>query len=133
MFGSVGFPEIILIFIVVLLVFGPKKLPEFAKIMGKTLREFRKTVNDAKATIESEIEKADIAEDFKEIDRDIKEATDINKMIDDVDIAKDIKGIKTDIEEMTDLNKVVEKSGAAKDIKKLDKDLKDSTGFEDDK
>jgi Tat protein translocase TatB subunit len=133
MIGSIGFPEIVLIFIVVLLVFGPKKLPEFAKIMGKVIKEFRKTVNEAKATIESEIEKVDIAEDFKKIDRDIKEATDFNKLIDKVDIAEDLKAIKTDFEEMTDLNKVVEKTGLAKDLKKIDNDLKISNGFEDDK
>ena len=45
MFGSIGFPELILIFIVVLLVFGPNKLPEFAKLLGKTLREFRSTID----------------------------------------------------------------------------------------
>lgn len=74
MIGSLGFPELILIFIVALLVFGPKKLPEVAKMLGKTIREFRKTVNDAKATIEEEIDKADIdfTEDIKEINKDVK-------------------------------------------------------------
>jgi TatA/E family protein of Tat protein translocase len=75
MFGSIGFPEIILIFVVVLLLFGPKKLPDFAKTFGKAIREFRKTINEAKSTIEEEIEKADlnIVADLKEIDRDIKD------------------------------------------------------------
>ena len=75
MFGSIGFPEIILIFVVVLLLFGPKKLPDFAKTFGKAIREFRKTINEAKSTIEEEIEKADlnVAADLKEIDRDIKD------------------------------------------------------------
>jgi Tat protein translocase TatB subunit len=75
MFGSIGFPELLMILVVALLVFGPKKLPEIAKMLGKTLREFRKTVNDAKATIEEEIEKADISKDLKEMDKDIKEIT----------------------------------------------------------
>lgn len=78
MFGSIGFPEIIMIFVVVLLVFGPKKLPDFAKNFGKALREFRKTVNEAKSTIEEEIEKADVSEDIKNINKDIK---DINRDI----------------------------------------------------
>lgn len=73
MFGSIGFPEIIMIFLVVLLLFGPKKLPDFAKTFGKTIREFRKTINEAKATIEEEIEKVDVSEDIKEIDKEIKE------------------------------------------------------------
>jgi Tat protein translocase TatB subunit len=76
MFGSIGFPEIIMIFIVVLLLFGPSKLPDFAKMFGKTVREFRKTINEAKSTIEEEIEKVDVAQDLKqdlkEIDSDIK-------------------------------------------------------------
>lgn len=75
MFGSLGFPEIMLILVVALLLFGPKKLPEIAKTLGKTFREFRKTINEAKTTIEEEIEKADIAEDLKEIDKDVKQIT----------------------------------------------------------
>lgn len=75
MFGSIGFPELLLILVVALLVFGPKKLPEIAKMLGKTLHEFRKTVNDAKATIQEEIDKADISKDLKEMDKDIKEIT----------------------------------------------------------
>jgi Tat protein translocase TatB subunit len=75
MFGSIGFPELLLILVVALLVFGPKKLPEIAKMLGKTLHDFRKTVNDAKATIQEEIEKADISKDLKEMDKDIKELT----------------------------------------------------------
>lgn len=67
MIGSIGFPEVIMIFLVVMLLFGPKKLPDFAKTFGKALKEFRKTINDAKSTIEEEIEKADIGEDLKGI------------------------------------------------------------------
>lgn len=48
MFGPIGFPELIIIFILILLLFGPKKLPEFAKFLGKTIREFRKTVDEPK-------------------------------------------------------------------------------------
>jgi len=79
MFGSVGFPELMLIFIVVILIFGPKKLPDFAKMLGKAIREFKKTVNDAKSTIEEEIEDIDITKDLKEIDKNIKEITNIDE------------------------------------------------------
>ena len=93
MIGSLGFPEIILIFVVVLLLFGPKKLPDFAKTFGKAIREFRKTVNEAKSTIEEEIEKADlnVAEDLKEINRDIKELNHEIKSIASLDIEDDSK------------------------------------------
>jgi sec-independent protein translocase protein TatA len=55
MFGSIGMPELILIFIVALLVFGPKKLPELGKSLGKGLAEFKKASEDLKRTIEDEI------------------------------------------------------------------------------
>jgi Tat protein translocase TatB subunit len=93
MFGSIGFPEIIMIFVVVLLLFGPKKLPDFAKMLGKAIRDFRDTVNEARSTIEEEIEKADIAKDLKEIDKDIRDMADIGKP----DIYNDLKEIEKDV------------------------------------
>lgn len=56
MFGSIGMPELILIFVVALLVFGPKKLPEIGKSLGKGLSEFKKASEELKKTIEDEIE-----------------------------------------------------------------------------
>ena len=56
MFGSIGMPELILIFIVALLVFGPRKLPELGKSLGRGLAEFKKASEDLKKTIEDEIE-----------------------------------------------------------------------------
>jgi len=56
MIGSLGFPEIIMIFVVVMLLFGPKKLPEFAKMLGKIIREVRSTVDHAKNTISEEMD-----------------------------------------------------------------------------
>ena len=56
MFGSIGMPELILIFVVALLVFGPKKLPEIGKSLGKGLAEFKRASDELKKTIETEIE-----------------------------------------------------------------------------
>jgi TatA/E family protein of Tat protein translocase len=56
MFGSIGMPELILIFVVALLVFGPKKLPELGKSLGKGLAEFKRASDDLKKTIEDEID-----------------------------------------------------------------------------
>ncbi|HHX39663.1 MAG TPA: twin-arginine translocase TatA/TatE family subunit [Armatimonadetes bacterium] len=39
---NIGFPELIVLLVIVLLLFGPKKLPDFAKSMGQAIREFRK-------------------------------------------------------------------------------------------
>jgi sec-independent protein translocase protein TatA len=56
MFGSIGMPELILIFVVALLVFGPKKLPELGKALGRGLGEFKRASEDLKKTIDDEIE-----------------------------------------------------------------------------
>src|SRR5262245_7629674 len=56
MFGTLGGPEVILILVIALIVFGPRRLPEIGKSMGKMLAEFRKASNDFKRTIEDEIE-----------------------------------------------------------------------------
>jgi sec-independent protein translocase protein TatA len=53
--GQLGFMEIIVIFLVALLVFGPKKLPELGKSLGKGLREFRKATNDLKSSWEEQV------------------------------------------------------------------------------
>jgi len=97
MFGSIGFPELIMVFIVVLLVFGPKKLPEFAKLLGKTVREFRSTVDQAKAVIEDEIYKEGLASPLQDMKRDIKDALNVYQDIDKPirDIGKDIHDVLT--------------------------------------
>ena len=56
MFGTLGGPEIFLILVIALIVFGPRKLPEIGKTMGKMLAEFRKASSDFKRTIEDEVE-----------------------------------------------------------------------------
>ena len=55
MFGSLGVSELILIFAVILIVFGPRRLPEIGKTLGKALGEFRKATDDLKNTIEREV------------------------------------------------------------------------------
>lgn len=54
MFG-IGFPELIIIMVVALLVVGPSKLPELAKSLGKTFQEFRRMADDVKESFEEEI------------------------------------------------------------------------------
>jgi TatA/E family protein of Tat protein translocase len=56
MFGSLGIPELILIFIVALIVFGPKRLPEIGRTLGKAMGEFKKATDDFKNTIEREVQ-----------------------------------------------------------------------------
>jgi Tat protein translocase TatB subunit len=64
MFGTLGGPEIFLILVVALIVFGPRRLPDIGKSVGKMLAEFRKASNDFKRTIEDEVE----AERLRELD-----------------------------------------------------------------
>lgn len=45
MFGSIGMPELIVIFIVVLLIFGPTKLPDLGKSLGEAIRGLKKAMN----------------------------------------------------------------------------------------
>lgn len=55
MLGSLGLPELIFIMVLALLIFGPKRLPEIGRTIGKGLSEFRKASNDLKRTIDTEI------------------------------------------------------------------------------
>jgi sec-independent protein translocase protein TatA len=55
MIGSLGFQELILIFVVALIVFGPRRLPDIGRSIGKALGEFKRATNDLKATLEEEV------------------------------------------------------------------------------
>ena len=55
MIKPMGFSETIFLFFLALIIFGPKKLPEIARQVGKALNEFRRASNEFKAQIESEI------------------------------------------------------------------------------
>ena len=53
--GSLGMQEIIIIFVLALIIFGPRKLPELGKTIGKGLAEFKKASNELKQTWEEEV------------------------------------------------------------------------------
>jgi sec-independent protein translocase protein TatA len=53
--GSLGLPEIIFILVLALLIFGPKRLPEIGRTLGKGIAEFRKASNELKRTINAEL------------------------------------------------------------------------------
>ncbi len=67
--GQLGFSEMLVIFIIALLVFGPKKLPELGKSLGKGIREFKKATEELKSSWEDQVK--DIATPLNEVKNDI--------------------------------------------------------------
>lgn len=67
MFGSIGLPELILIFVVALLLFGPRKLPDVGRSLGRALGEFRRASNDLKRTLEEEVASDQLRDVGKEV------------------------------------------------------------------
>jgi len=57
MFGSLGMPELIVIFVIALIVFGPRKLPELGRSLGRGIAEFKKATNELQSTLEEEIKR----------------------------------------------------------------------------
>jgi TatA/E family protein of Tat protein translocase len=55
MFGSIGMPELIIILVIALIIFGPRKLPELGKSLGRSLNEFKRASTDLQNTLEQEI------------------------------------------------------------------------------
>ena len=55
MIGSIGMAELLIIFVIALIVFGPRKLPELGRSLGKSLGEFKRASNDLRNTLEEEI------------------------------------------------------------------------------
>jgi TatA/E family protein of Tat protein translocase len=70
--GPLGFQEMVVIFIVALLVFGPKKLPDLGKSLGKGIREFRKQTDELKQTWEEQVR--EVQDPVKDITREIRQA-----------------------------------------------------------
>ena len=68
-FNQIGLPGLIIILIVVLIFFGPSKLPELAKSLGKTVKEFKKGISEVEKDIK------EVKEDLKKDDGKTEEGT----------------------------------------------------------
>ena len=82
MFGNIGLPELIVIMGLALLVFGPKKLPEIGRTIGKAVREFKKSTEEIKEKFEEQIR----VEEFKSLQDDLK------KDLREADLRKELSG-----------------------------------------
>ena len=76
--GNLGFQEIVLIFIIALIIFGPRKLPDIGKTLGRSLGEFRRATNDLKRSWEEEVrtETDSLKKDVESLEAHLKETDD---------------------------------------------------------
>jgi Tat protein translocase TatB subunit len=78
MFG-IGMPELLLLMAIALIVIGPKKLPDLAKTLGRTMREFKKATNEFKETIQIDEDLSDVKKAFDDLGNDIKDSVSLDK------------------------------------------------------
>lgn len=87
---DLGIQELIVIFIVVLLVFGPKRLPEIGYTLGKALNEIKKAFQDAKSEMEKEIN--EVKETVEDVKQDIKDPLQLrNELFKDMPSLSDLR------------------------------------------
>lgn len=72
MFG-LGLPELIIIFVIALVVFGPKKLPDLGKSIGRAMAEFKKASEDFQESVRSEMKEVEKTVDVKEEVRQLEQ------------------------------------------------------------
>jgi sec-independent protein translocase protein TatA len=74
MFGTIGVQEMVVIFIVALVLFGPKKLPELGRTIGKALTEFRRASNELKSSFEREMHNLEREAELEKTKAEIRSA-----------------------------------------------------------
>src|SRR5436190_12126238 len=97
--GPFGFQEIIFIFIAALIIFGPKKLPEIGKTIGKGMREFKKATDDLKSNWEEHLRDTDSpVHDLKQTMNEVKADLEASTKEITGDMHAHVDAIKTEAE-----------------------------------
>lgn len=104
MFG-IGFQEILLVLLIALIFFGPKKLPDLARSLGRGVAEFKKAADEVKRSFEEVVEEESLKKELKD---ELQELKDMGS-----DLEKDVKKEVGDLED---------------DLKKIDEDAKTADG-----
>lgn len=81
MFPSMGMPELILILVLALIIFGPRKLPEVGRSLGKTLNEFRRATASSLSEVTEVTDeiKEEVKKDITEVKKDITAVQQVNQ------------------------------------------------------
>ena len=73
MFGPIGMPELMVIMAIALIIFGPRKLPELGRSLGKSLGEFKRASNELRNTLDDEIRIEEQRADQRAADQRVKD------------------------------------------------------------
>ncbi len=95
MLGPIGMQELIIIFVIALIVFGPRKLPQLGKSLGRSIGEFKRASNELRSTLEQEIRveetRKEIMEPIETISNEAKQAVERATSLDEEDLDADTR------------------------------------------
>ena len=91
MFGSIGGAEILMILVLALLLFGPRRLPQIGKTVGRAMSEFRRATQEFRSSLEQEVEAdgsmSQTAQQLKDVGREFSDAV---RSVDPRSLARDV-------------------------------------------
>ena len=82
MIGPLGMQEMLIILVVALIVFGPRKLPQIGKTLGKSIAEFRRTSTELRSTLEREVQMEEFRAARSEVSELKKDVSDLGRGLD---------------------------------------------------